>query len=168
MLLQNFIKTMCFGLMDTQAFTTTSGGRYSGKTIASSRVAFDGYNNTATSNSYDMSYLGIALGSDGTPPVYTDTQIKTPITSGLVDVSHQNSNSGNTKTLTQTVRNDSADTITVKEIGIFATDSSNASGTGSRLLYTRSIIDVPILPGETKTFTISINYDKFSESYSAT
>ena len=168
MLLQNFIKTMCSGLMDTQAFKTTSGGRYSGKTIASSSVAFNGYNNTATSNAYSMNYLGIALGTDGTPPVYTDTQIKTPITSGLVDVSHQNSNTETTKTLTQTVRNDSADTITVKEIGIFATDSSDTGGTSVRLLYTRSIINVPILPGETKTFTISINYDKFSESYSAT
>ena len=167
MLLQNFIKTMCSGLMDTQAFKTTSGGRYSGRTVASSSTAFNGYNNTGSGGN-SISYLGIALGTDDTPPVYTDTQIKTPITSGLVDVSHQNSNSGTTKTLTQTVRNDSADTITVKEIGIFATDSSNPNGSGYRILYTRNIINVPILPGETKTFTISINYDKFSESYSAT
>ena len=167
MLLQNFIKTMCFGLMDTQSFTTTSGGRYSGRTIASSSTAFDGYNNTGSGGN-SMSYLGIALGTDDTPPVYTDTQIKTPITSGLVDVSHQNSNRGTTKTLTQTVRNDSADTITVKEIGIFATMNEDVSAGYSHLLYTRSIINVPILPGETKTFTVSINYDKFSESYSAT
>ena len=167
MLLQNFIKTMCFGLMDTQAFKATSGGRYSGSTIASSSTAFNRYNNTGSGGS-SMSYLGIALGTDDTPPAYTDTQIKAPITSGLVDVSHQNSTSGTTKTLTQTVRNDSADTITVKEIGIFATGNSEVNPDWFHLLYTRSIINVPILPGETKTFTISINYDKFSESYSAT
>ena len=166
MLLQNFIKTMCSGLMSNQAFTTTSGLTQYGTTIASSSVAFDFYHNTGR-DTRNVTYLGIALGTDDTPPVYTDTQIKTPITSGLVDVSHQNSTSGTTKTLTQTVRNDSADTITVKEIGVFAYPSSDKNETFCILLYTRSIINVPILPGETKTFTISINYDKFSESYSA-
>ena len=167
MLLKNFIKTMCYGLMDSQTFTTTSGNRSSLNTAASLSTAFNGYNNTGAGGDY-MSYLGIALGTDDTPPVYTDSQIKTPITSGLVDVSHHNSTSGTTKTLTQTVRNDSADTITVKEIGIFATANSTVNANYYHLLYTRSIINVPILPGETKTFTISINYDKFSESYSAT
>ena len=51
---------------------------------------------------------------------------------------------------------------------IFATINEDVNSSYSHLLYTRSIINVPILPGETKTFTISINYDKFSESYSAT
>ena len=166
MLLQNFIKTMCYGLMSNQRFTTTSGLMYSNNTFASSSVAFDFYHNTGM-DIRTMNYLGIALGTDDTPPVYTDTQIKAPITSGLVDVSHQNSTSGTTKTLTQTVRNDSTDTITVKEIGIFAYPSSDKNETFCILLFTRSIINVPILAGETKTFTISINYDKFSESYSA-
>lgn len=166
MLLQNFIKTMCARLMGTQSFTTTSGLTYSGTTIAPSSVAFDIYHNTGT-DTRGMNCLGIALGTDDTPPVYTDSQIKAPITSGLVDVSHQNSTTNTTKTLTQTVRNDSTDTITVKEIGIFAYPSSDKNETFCILLFTRSIINVPILPGETKTFTISINYDKFSESYSA-
>ena len=167
MLLQNFIKTMCYGLMNNQTFKTTSGPSVSVDTRAVYSTAFNGYNNTGTGGDY-MQHLGIALGTDDTPPVYTDTQIKTPITSGLVDVSHQNSTSGTTKTLTQTVRNDSADTITVKEIGIFGSAGTNANNNYYRVLYTRSIINVPILSGETKTFTISINYDKFSESYSAT
>lgn len=165
MLLQNFIKTMCYGLMGNQSFTTTSGRTFKEYISAPSSAAFNIYSNTGASKNHSMSYLGIALGTDDTPPVYTDTQIKTPITSGLVDVSHQNSDSEATKTLTQTVRNDSADTITVKEIGIFGADSDVANNY-YRLLYTRSIINVPILSGETKTFTISINYNKFSESYS--
>ena len=167
MLLENFIKTMCYGLMGRQSLITTSGMTFDSGMSASSNIAFNGYNNSGKSST-SMSHLGIALGTDDTPPVYTDTQIKTPITSGLVDVSHQNSTSGTTKTLTQTVRNDSADTITVKEIGIFAAGSSDVNNNYYRILYTRSIINVPILSGETKTFTISINYAKFSESYSAT
>ena len=123
MLLQNFIKTMCHGLMGDQQFPTTSGKTFNEYISAPSSVAFNFYSNSGKSQNHSMSFLGIALGTDDTPPVYTDTQIKTPITSGLVDVSHQNSNSETTKTLTQTVRNDSADTITVKEIGIFAADS---------------------------------------------
>lgn len=166
MLLQNFIKTMCSGLMSNQKFRVTSGGTFQGSTIASSSMAFYAYTNTGTGGS-DMNHLGIALGTDDTPPVYTDTSIKAPITSGIVDVSHQNSATGTTKTLTQTVRNDSTETITVKEIGIFASPNSQANNDYFALLYTRSIINVPILSGETKTFTISINYDKFSESYSA-
>lgn len=167
MLLKNFIKTMFSGLTTNQSLITTTGETFDRGFSASSSIAFNGYKNSGSSSN-SMSYLGIALGTDDTPPVYTDTQIKTPITSGLVDVSHQNSASGTTKTLTQTVRNDSTDTITVKEIGIFATGSSDVNNNYYRILYTRSVINVPILPGETKTFTISINYDKFSESYSAT
>lgn len=165
MLLENFIKTMCYGLMGNQSFTTTSGKTYSGNISAFSTAAFNIYSNQGNQLNSSMSFLGIALGTDDTPPVYTDTQIKTPITSGLVDVSHQNSNTPTTKTLTQTVRNDSADTITVKEIGVFATDS-NLKNDYCNLLYTRSIINVPILAGETKTFTVSINYAKFSDAYS--
>ena len=165
MLLQNFIKTMCHGLMGDQQFITTSGKTFNEYISAPSSVAFNIYSNSGKMQNHSMSFLGIALGTNDTPPVYTDTQIKTPITSGLVDVSHQNSDSGTTKTLTQTVRNDSTDTITVKEIGIFAADS-NVANNYYRLLYTRSIINVPILSGETKTFTVSINYDKFSDAYS--
>ena len=167
MLLKNFIKNMCEGAMSDQSYSTTNGQSTDRVSSLSSTIPSNVYNNSGSSNTY-MSYAGIALGTDDTPPVYTNTQIKAPITSGLVDVSHQNSTSGTTKTLTQTVRNDSEDTITVKEIGIFGTGGSNASDNYYRVLYTRSIINVPILPGETKTFTISINYDKFSESYSAT
>ena len=165
MLLQNFIKTMCHGLMGDQQFITTSGKKFNEYISAPSSVAFNIYNNRGTTQNHSMSFLGIALGTDATPSVYTDTQIKKPITSGLVDVSHQNSDSGSTKTLTQTVRNDSADTITVKEIGVFAADS-NVKNNYYQLLYTRSTINVPILSGETKTFTVSINYDKFSDAYS--
>ena len=167
MLLKNFIKNMCEGAMGRQSYFATNGQTTDGVNSLDSSTPFNAYNNSGSSNTY-LSYAGIALGTDDTPPVYTDTQIKTPITSGLVDVSHQNSTSGTTKTLTQTVRNDSADTITVKEIGIFSAGDSNANNNYYRVLHTRSIINVPILPGETKTFTISINYDKFSESYSAT
>lgn len=167
MLLQNFIKIMCEGAMGAQTYSTTNGQTTDRVSSLSGHIPFNGYNNTGSSNNA-MSNTGIALGTDDTPPVYTDTQIKAPITSGLVDVSHQNSNSGTTKTLTQTVRNDSTDTITVKEIGIFGAGASNANNNYYRVLYTRSIINVPILSGETKTFTISINYAKFSESYSAT
>lgn len=165
MLLQNVIKTMCHGLMGDQSFTTTSGNTFNEYISAPSSAGFNIYSNTGRQQNHSMSYLGIALGTDDTPPVYTDTQIKKPITSGLVDVSHQNSDSPTTKTLTQTVRNDSADTITVKEIGIFTADS-NVVNSYYQLLYTRSVINVPILAGETKTFTVSINYAKFSDAYS--
>ena len=167
MLLENFIKTMCSGIMGTQKFTMTNGSQSRISVTAPSSIAFNGYSNGGSTNS-SMTHLGIALGTDDTPPVYTDTQIKMPITSGLVDMSHQNSTSSATKTLTQTVRNDSTDTITVKEIGIFGAAGENVNSNYSRILFTRSTINVPILAGETKTFTISINYEKFSESYSAT
>ena len=165
MLLQNFIKNMCEGALGSQGYSTTNGKNTDKVTSLNNTIAFNAYSNSGASSNA-MTYAGIALGTDNTPPVYTNTQIKAPITSGLVDVSHQNSNSETTKTLTQTVRNDSADTITVKEIGIFGAGSGNVDNSYYRVLYTRSIINVPILPGETKTFTISINYNKFSDAYS--
>lgn len=167
MLLKNFIKIMCTGAMGDQSYSTTSGSHTNSVSSLETSVPFNVYKNSGVNNAY-LSYAGIALGTDDTPPVYTDTQIKTPITSGLVDVSNQTSIRGTTLTLTQTVRNDSTDTITVKEIGIFGAGSNKKDNDYYRILYTRSVINVPILPGETKTFTISINYDKFSESYSAT
>ena len=135
MLLKNFIKTMCAGAMGSQGYSTTNGQTIDKINSLSNSIPFNVYNNSG-SNGNTMNCAGIALGTDDTPPVYTDTQIKMPITSGLVDVSHQNSNSETTKTLTQTVRNDSTDTITVKEIGIFSAGSSNANNNYYRVLHT--------------------------------
>lgn len=166
MLLENFIKSMFGGLAVSNTVKSSSGQIASFAQLSSS-APFTSYDNTST-RSASMYYGGIALGSDDTPPTYSDYQIKSPITTGLVNLSYGNEKAGLTLTLTQTVRNDTSDTITVKEIGIFATGSSSSPSDYCKILYTRSVVNVPIEPNEVKTFTISIDYSKFSDAYSAT
>lgn len=68
--------------------------------------------------------------------------------------------------LTQSATNNTEEDITVNEIGVFRANSENS--TEPKLLVTRNVIEpVTIKPGETKTFTIKIDFSKFSDAYSA-
>ena len=67
--------------------------------------------------------------------------------------------------LSQSYTNKSSEDIIVTELGLFVCDQE--SNTYSKVLLTRNVISpVTIKPNETKTFTIKIDYNKFSDAYS--
>ena len=110
-------------------------------------------------------YKGIILGTGTTPPTYSDYRMEnynTELTYSNATVSWSAPN----VILTESATNNTDANIIVSEVGVFGT--YDTSTTYQRILYTRTLIEpVTIKPGETKTFTVKINFDKFSDAYSA-
>lgn len=110
---------------------------------------------------------GIVLGSGTTPPKYSDYKMENWAT-GLTYSNNSATWNNPNVILTQSATNNTKADIVVTEVGMFGMDSDSNTGY-DKVLYTRNVIDpVTIKPGETKTFTIKIDFSKFSDAYSST
>lgn len=104
-------------------------------------------------------YRGIVFGSGTTPPQKTDYKIENHIADGLTYSNNSTSETNNIVNWVQTVQNTSGEPITISEVGLFCGYSSYAYC----VLLTRTVLDNPVVlqPNEVKTFTITIDYNKF-------
>lgn len=124
----------------------------------------DYYTNTGSSDSTSTQYKGIILGTGTTPPAYSDYKMENYNT-GLTYSNTTTSWSAPNFILTESATNNTDASIVVSEVGVFGMRSDSASY--KKILLTRNVIEpVTIKPGETKTFTVKINFDKFSDAYS--
>ena len=125
------------------------------------------YYDNSGSNGFKFGYYkGIILGTGTTPPAYSDFRMENYNT-GLTYSNATASWSAPNMILTESATNNTDSDITVSEIGVFGMDSNN-NQYYNKVLYTRNVIEpVTIKPNETKTFTVKINFDKFSDAYSA-
>ena len=121
-------------------------------------------------NSYKEEDYGSTSGSYS--PQYMERAIVGVLDS--VRISTTRVNSGQTfdtyshLTWTQTVTNNTSDSVTVTEIGLFGRLSSAVTQSKPCMLYTRDIISpVTIAPGETKTFVVTIDLTQMALSASA-
>ena len=178
MLLKNFIVTLAAGVAtptDTGDSNplyrkTTLGRDYkigSGNANTIYSVSGSQYSNTASSSIYNIGeYKGIALGTGTTPPTYSDFRIETPVEPSGYSNNSYSISADCQQVLTQSYTNKSSGDIIVTELGLFVTDSDSSANAG-KILLTRNVISpVTIKPNETKTFTIKIDYNKFSDAYS--
>lgn len=104
---------------------------------------------------------GIAFGSGTTPPQKTDYKLENYITTGLAYSGNNTNKTDGVANWVQTVQNTSTAPITITEVGLFSKfDRSNDYST---FLLTRTVLDTPVVlqPNEVKTFTITIDYNKF-------
>ena len=179
MLLKNFIVSLAAGVAaptDTNDsnplyIKTTYGSDYkigNGNAGVIYSVSGSRYNNTGKSSIYDIgAFKGIALGTGTTPPTYSDFRIETPVESSGYSNNSYSISADCQQVLTQSYTNKSSEDIIVTELGLFVTDSDTNTNAG-KILLTRNVISpVTIKPNETKTFTIKIDYKKFSDAYSA-
>ena len=118
--------------------------------------------NNREMSTYDLIF--IALGSGTTPPTVDDYKLVSKIPDAITKyIGNTISYLGNTMILTQTVTNISTGTenIEVNEVGIGL--AGNQTLTYPCLLITRSVLPetVVIAPGETKTFTVTLDTSKF-------
>ena len=110
-------------------------------------------------------YVGIILGTGTTPPTYSDYKMENYHT-GLTYSNSTASWSAPNVIITESATNNTDANIIVSELGVFGLEDGRESN--KRILLTRNVIEpVTIKPGETKTFTAKINFDKFSDAYSA-
>lgn len=115
--------------------------------------------------------IGIVLGSDTQTELNIDNnKIYAPITTLTSTGVSNNISSSNSDwaaqsvlELSQTVKNNTSDNITVTELGIFANGSDN----GATFVFTRDVISpVVIAPTETKTFIIRIDLAEMATAVS--
>ena len=112
-------------------------------------------------------YRGIVLGTGTTPPTYQDFKIEAPVESSGYSNNSYSVSADSQQVLTQSYTNKSSEDIIVAELGIFVCDD-NTNEYYAKVLLSRNVIPpVTIKPNETKTFTIKIDYNKFSDAYSA-
>lgn len=111
-------------------------------------------------------YKGIVLGTGTTPPTYNDFKIEAPVESSGYSNNSYSISADCQQVLTQSYTNKSSEDITVTELGLFVSDADSGPSF-AKVLLTRNVIEpVTIKPNGTKTFTIKIDYNKFSDAYS--
>lgn len=112
---------------------------------------------------YAPIYKSIVLGTSDTAPTSSDYDITDAefCTSGTVNVSR------NKVIVTGTYTNKATESKTFKEIGLIgATQYSNKPNGTYGVLYSRSVFPEPVVipAGESKSFTITIDFNKFADT----
>lgn len=160
MLLNNFIATM-YPNMKT---TSTTGETRNETTFDISSIMFisgNFYSETSKAPFFGPFGRGIAFGSGTTPPQKTDYKLENHITTGLTYSGANTNLTDGVANWVQTVQNTSTAQITITEVGLFSKYSN--SDDYITFLLTRTVLDTPVVlqPNEVKTFTITIDYNKF-------
>lgn len=156
MLLNNFLST----LYDKLTFVTINNGAHSGASNTyTDAVPSTYYSFVEGKGGYYPNMRGIVFGSGTTPPQKTDYKIENHIADGLTYSNHSTSEANNIVNWVQTVQNTSGEPITISEVGLFCSGDPNYFC----VLITRTVLDNPVVlqPNEVKTFTITIDYNKF-------
>lgn len=157
MLLNNFITT----LYDKLTVVPTDNVSFKPSSSSNTIKSIPPTDYMTTNNSrYYPNYRGIVFGSGTTPPQKTDYKIENHIADGLTYFNNGTSETNNIVNWIQTVQNTSSEPITISEVGLF---SSGGGPYDICVLLTRTVLDNPVVlqPNEVKTFTITIDYNKF-------
>lgn len=159
MLLDNYAAT----LYPSVKVTTTDGNTVNNIYFTESSVnsiSSDYYSESGGTTYFNMFRRGIAFGSGTTPPQKTNYKLENYITSGLTYSGNNTNQANNVVNWVQTVQNTSTEQITITEVGLFA---KYINGSYPTTLLTRTVLDTPVVlqPNDVKTFTITIDYNKF-------
>lgn len=163
MLLNNFIATMYLGMKATDTAGKTNNITGFESTLVTSQAG-NLYTEEVTGYKVFTPFSrGIAFGSGTTPPQKTNYKLENHITTGLTYSGNNTNLTDGITNWVQTVQNTSTAQITITEVGLFS-KSVNGLGQGlTTFLLTRTVLDTPVVlqPNEVKTFTITIDYNKF-------
>lgn len=160
MLLNNFIATMYPNMKATDTTGTVRDETTFDISIITSMPS-NSYSETSGDSFFGPFRRGIAFGSGTTPPQKTDYKLENYITTGLTYSGDNTNQTDGVASWVQTVQNTSTEQITITEVGLFS-KYENSDGFKTFLL-TRTVLDTPVVlqPNEVKTFTITIDYNKF-------
>ena len=173
MILRNFINRFYYTNMGSTQYRVlkSTGGyddvtaQYSEYIRGTSTATFDNDCPTAATaigySSRPLNKISIVVGSGDVAPTYDDYKMGNPLNLSTVTQSYSTNNG--VMTFVKTFKNDSGSEVTVKEVGLFGTpDDYNCC-----VVLTRTVLSSPvtIANGETKTFTVVVDWNKFSEGY---
>lgn len=156
MLLNNFMATLYDRLLVVSVNNNKKDKRFSNTYVGSVPST---YYNSKENGSFYPYMRGIVFGSGTTPPQKTDYKIENHIADGLTYSNNSTNTTNNIANWVQTVQNTSSEPITISEVGLFCTDSSQQFC----VLLTRTVLDNPVVlqPNDVKTFTMTLDYNKF-------
>lgn len=162
MLLNNFMTTMYPGMKPT----ATTGAIDDNKDFYSTSIisiASDLYTEEGEVFGFCPAQRGIAFGSGTTPPQKTNYKLENYITTGLTYSGNNTNQIDGITNWVQTVQNTSTAQITITEVGLFSMYYRGIERRYVPFLLTRTVLDTPVVlqPNEVKTFTITIDYNKF-------
>lgn len=164
MLLNNFIATM-YPAMKATATTGTINNNTNFESTDRKSIASSLYSEETSSQSLFFAPFrrGIAFGSGTTPPQKTDYKLENYITTGLTYSGNNTNQTDGVTNWVQTVQNTSTAQITITEVGLFSRCANSRGDELTPCLLTRTVLDTPVVlqPNEVKTFTITIDYNKF-------
>lgn len=173
MILRNFINKFYYPNIDSGEYRVLkSTGGYDDVTACSdfylrgtSTATFDNdCKTTSAATNYatkPLNRISIVVGSGDVAPTYNDYKMGNPL--NLSTVTQSYSTTGGVMTFVKTFKNDSGSEVTVKEVGLFGTPENYSCC----VVLTRTVLSSPvtIANGETKTFTVVVDWNKFSEGY---
>ena len=173
MILRNFINRFYYSNMGSNAYPVlkSTGGytdvtvRYDNYINGTSNATFDNdcpkTSATAGYSNRPLNKISIVVGSGDVAPTYDDYKMGNPL--NLSTVTQSYSTNGGVMTFVKTFKNDSGSEVTVKEVGLFG----NPYDYPNCVVLTRTVLSSPvtIANGETKTFTVVVDWNKFSEGY---
>lgn len=159
MLLNNFLIT----IYPSMKATCTDGRTYNFESfnMRVDSIASDSYTEEADIlGGLSPCRRGIAFGSGTTPPQKTDYKLENYITTGLTYSGNNTNLTDGIANWVQTVQNTSTAQITITEVGLFSRYPNSAY---TLFLLTRTVLDTPVVlqPNDVKTFTMTIDYNKF-------
>lgn len=129
------------------------------------------YNNTGTQDTAGggcaLCTVGVVIGKDTTPPQRTDYQMTEPIIEGYSwhsNLIKQDATVGALMSMTNT----SEENIIINSVGLFGSQFNEVPLEPSRIrfLFTKTLLEQPLIikPSETKTITITIDFNKMLDS----
>lgn len=169
MLLNNFTKVLYSNIYGTgdpkvQAFT----GRELTISRASSNLTYV-YSQLNNNNSGGYAYvnprfMGIIFGSGNTPASISDISLENRILTNIIDSNGSFSITGDKLIISQSITAKAP--LTIREVGLRCVDALNLTLDSMSALLARTVLQnaIDINTGETKTFTITIDFNKFVDN----
>lgn len=126
------------------------------------------YTNESPYNPLNSTKLNVLIcaGTGTTPPQIDDTKLE----SAILDLSFLGgicTCSKSTVTVSTTWQNNTGEALTINEIGLHETSDVGSNKTNTPFaILTRSVLEQPIVmqDGDSRTFSIAINFDKMLET----
>lgn len=135
----------------------TGNNPYSYSTVAWNRAT----DPNALTNLDTYTGISIILGSGDTQPTIKDVKLSNEVTRNLSYIAgstSQEESSEYSKLVSVTYKNNTANTVTVKEVGLMMQQTTPGYSNYRKALLGRVVLDAPIVmsPGDTYTFTYII------------
>lgn len=179
MITNNFKKIMCGIILNsgnnsqgdstayTKAETTLKNIEGTAKTVISNSTGYGSYPMQSAINAFNqfksnisnsIQGISVRVGTGDTEPTAEDYNIETPAEGITVTAIATAPTQGGTKIYTATIANTTQEDINIKEVGLFFSFYPDDTGKDIFMLD-RTIVDITIPEGETKTYNYEISFN---------